>query len=533
MKVKDFINKGSLITLSATLLFTPVSSVLANEYQLNNSVQVYDKAESAKNREESKKTYPKGKYFIFKQESGMINITRVEGQPGGWINPNDNISGGLKEVKVQESTPVEENLEFVVNTQVNGYIDSDSARADLNPVTIVSPGKYYIYRTHNGMINITKIKGVPGSWIDPTKNTPSSNNKNTTITTETEESNSKFVLNESVAGYYDSYSAKDQIDTPFIVEKGEYHVFSRYNGMINITKDEGEPGYWINPTGIKQEVKFEENSNVYIQTKDLVLKPLLVELDEERNVTKLTLDKEIKSEINLENDTEGYLSASEAKEQNNPINIVYKGKYFVYKALEGMLNVSKSTNSPGAWINPSAGKLVEVVSVLEDKKVLASSDQDSTPLSEIEETAESQQDNETLLQETDTVEIVDDSEKETENTDVQNADVQNADVGVSEDVPTNEISSEAQNIESEKESNLENSENSLFKVDAEVKEFTIGQEYELKEATQGYQRSSDALIGENPVETLEPGKYVIRKAENGLLNITKELGLPGYWIIPQ
>jgi len=36
------------------------------------------------------------------------------------------------------------------------------------------------------------------------------------------------------------------------VEPGEYHVFNRSSGMINVTRSAGVPGSWINPTGVSQ-----------------------------------------------------------------------------------------------------------------------------------------------------------------------------------------------------------------------------------------------------------------------------------------
>lgn len=48
-----------------------------------------------------------------------------------------------------------------------GFMTADDARINRNPRTIVNPGTYYIFNRSQGMINVTRIKGKPGSWINP------------------------------------------------------------------------------------------------------------------------------------------------------------------------------------------------------------------------------------------------------------------------------------------------------------------------------------------------------------------------------
>lgn len=57
----------------------------------------------------------------------------------------------------------------VVKT-INGYINSDNAKAKKNAVGKVAAGTYYIYNEANGMKNVTKTAGSPGSWINPAEN---------------------------------------------------------------------------------------------------------------------------------------------------------------------------------------------------------------------------------------------------------------------------------------------------------------------------------------------------------------------------
>ena len=53
----------------------------------------------------------------------------------------------------------------------------------------------------------------------------------------------------------------------------------------------------------------------------------------------------------------GYKTAEDAKKKNNPVNIKAKGLYFVYKEVDGAVNISSSKTSPGAWINSEDNKV--------------------------------------------------------------------------------------------------------------------------------------------------------------------------------
>ena len=58
-----------------------------------------------------------------------------------------------------------------VTTQTGGFMTAADALANRNRRSWVTPGDYHIFNRSNGMINITRTPGVPGSWINPT-NTP-------------------------------------------------------------------------------------------------------------------------------------------------------------------------------------------------------------------------------------------------------------------------------------------------------------------------------------------------------------------------
>lgn len=56
---------------------------------------------------------------------------------------------------------------FTLSKDVSGHVTAADAKSGKNKKTTVSAGVYYIYKEHDGMLNLTKTKGVPGSWINP------------------------------------------------------------------------------------------------------------------------------------------------------------------------------------------------------------------------------------------------------------------------------------------------------------------------------------------------------------------------------
>lgn len=56
---------------------------------------------------------------------------------------------------------------YTMTKNTPGYYTAEDAKKGKNKKSTMLPGKYYIYKQASGMINITKQKGIPGSWIDP------------------------------------------------------------------------------------------------------------------------------------------------------------------------------------------------------------------------------------------------------------------------------------------------------------------------------------------------------------------------------
>lgn len=117
---KDFLNKGELLTANL--------SITLSEYV----------TDSPKKKEASKTT--KTKTYLATPKATVSSL----------------VVGGT----------------YKVVALLTGYYTSMEAKnlQATNRTGKVYPGTYYIFNLANGMINVTKVKGSPGSWINPSKN---------------------------------------------------------------------------------------------------------------------------------------------------------------------------------------------------------------------------------------------------------------------------------------------------------------------------------------------------------------------------
>lgn len=54
----------------------------------------------------------------------------------------------------------------------------------------------------------------------------------------------------------------------------------------------------------------------------------------------------------------GYMDSAMASRMVNSVTTYQAGNYYVYKVYQGMINISKASNAPGIWINPSQNSIV-------------------------------------------------------------------------------------------------------------------------------------------------------------------------------
>jgi len=129
-------------------------------------------------------------------------------------------------------------------------------------------GTYYIYKSSNGMINITKTPGVPGAWINPGSKTSVPDKTTTTAvstsapkatttakatttpkSTSVPESGNTVKLTSETEKYSNAADAKAKTGSLGTYPAGTYYVYKVSGGMVNVTKTPGIPGAWINYNG--------------------------------------------------------------------------------------------------------------------------------------------------------------------------------------------------------------------------------------------------------------------------------------------
>lgn len=204
---------------------------------------------------------------------------------------------------------------FELKGHTTGYYTAADAQAGRDGRVSVLAGSYYIYNLANGMLNITKTKGYPGSWINPDVVVGSDTNK-IEEPKATYQKGDKFQLKNHTPGFYTAADAANGVNQRVTVLAGDYTIFNIANGMLNITKTVGMAGSWINPeTLLKSELK-------------------------------------IGDAYTIKTGTPGYYTADDALNKKNQKVSVLAGDYFIYNIANGMLNVTKVKGQAGSWINP-------------------------------------------------------------------------------------------------------------------------------------------------------------------------------------
>lgn len=203
----------SVTTTTPATTSAPVTSapptIAAGKIMINNDIRIYSNAADAMSRTNYVTTYSKGEYFVYKTFNGMINITKVQSSPGGWVNPADNKTVVTPPVTTKPpatttpaattkppttTTPVATTKPattttpapttttkpaplpgaagstYVLYNDVPGYVNADYAARGVNSVVTMTKGSYFVYKTFSGMANITTKAGVPGAWINPANN---------------------------------------------------------------------------------------------------------------------------------------------------------------------------------------------------------------------------------------------------------------------------------------------------------------------------------------------------------------------------
>jgi len=202
-----------------------------------NTMGYYTSADAASGRD-ARFNIEAGDYWVFNIANGMINITKTKGYPGSWINPNT-VSIATSATPTTQTKPAVIGEKYTLINNTAGFYTAADALENRNQRVTVLAGEYSIYNIADNMLNITKVSGKAGSWIDPRlQSTP-------TISQSTVEKRYKLEL--PTAGYYTAVDAKAKKNQLVTLLAGDYIVFNVSNDMLNLTKVPEQPGSWINP----------------------------------------------------------------------------------------------------------------------------------------------------------------------------------------------------------------------------------------------------------------------------------------------
>lgn len=143
-----------------------------------------------------------------------------------------------------------------------------------------------------------------------------------------------FRLETSSLVYATAVDAMNKTNPKSTYEANLYYIYTTYKGMINITRTEGVPGAWINPSGLSQ---------------DVVAGPILsIEGKIEKN-TSYPLYKTLN----------GYGSSTNALTATNPLVTLTTGNYYIQDNIDNMLLLSESKDGKGFWMNPALNDMSE------------------------------------------------------------------------------------------------------------------------------------------------------------------------------
>ena len=134
---------------------------------------------------------------------------------------NKTVSSGSTASKPSTSTSSGETYKLVTSCKI--YMNAANAKNRKSSVGTYSAGNYYVFNKSDGMINITKTKGVAGGWINPNDNKTASSSAST-----------------SSGSYYKKYTGStDSIVTAL----NSIGVDSSYSNREKIAKANGISGY--------------------------------------------------------------------------------------------------------------------------------------------------------------------------------------------------------------------------------------------------------------------------------------------------
>ena len=98
----------------------------------------------------------------FNQEKGVIKEKRTARK---WIYARPDFAFAFTKPQKPQIDTIAVGDKVTLTESVKGYNTADNALNSKNPTVTYGKGEYYVYKIHNGSVNISKKKGVPGAWV--------------------------------------------------------------------------------------------------------------------------------------------------------------------------------------------------------------------------------------------------------------------------------------------------------------------------------------------------------------------------------
>lgn len=98
----------------------------------------------------------------FNQEKGVIKEKRTARK---WIYARPDFAFAFTKPHKPQIDTLAVGDKVTLTESVKGYNTADNALKGKNPTVTYGKGEYYVYKIHNGSVNITKKKGSAGAWV--------------------------------------------------------------------------------------------------------------------------------------------------------------------------------------------------------------------------------------------------------------------------------------------------------------------------------------------------------------------------------
>lgn len=164
----------------------------------------------------------------------------------------------------------------------------------------------------------------------------------------------KVQVNSTVKAYTNSELAKSNADTGYkIYDPSEYFVYKVVDGAVNITRNPGLPGGWVENSQIVISDSSSDNSSSEVENNVVNDVNKVNEVDSVNEVKKETENTSTSSEnmVTITSAVRVYSNAASAVAQNGYYISYSPATYYVYKSYGNAINISKTPGVPGGWVS--------------------------------------------------------------------------------------------------------------------------------------------------------------------------------------